>query len=214
MSFLSTIRSAGLWNSISNSKKMTFWLCWGIILLLLMVVPLQSCDRSPNQTISHPSPLSVRITMKLESNAFTTKGLIPAQYTCDGQNISPPLSWDAPPTGTQSLALIIDDPDAPGGIFTHWVLYNLPSETRQLSPAVPTQAALGNGVLQGKNDFGNLGYGGPCPPRGTHRYFFKLYALDQPLKLASGATKEQLVTAMDGHILAAAELIGSYTRQN
>ena len=152
--------------------------------------------------------------MKLESNAFTTKGLIPAQYTCDGQNISPPLSWDAPPTGTQSLALIIDDPDAPGGIFTHWVLYNLPSETRQLSPAVPTQAALGNGVLQGKNDFGNLGYGGPCPPRGTHRYFFKLYALDQPLKLASGATKEQLVTAMDGHILAAAELIGSYTRQN
>lgn len=150
--------------------------------------------------------------MKLESTAFTADAMIPSQYTCDGQNISPSLSWDTPPTGTQSLALIVDDPDAPSQIFVHWVLYDLPPEIYQLPKAVTPEPTLSGGGVQGKNDFGNLGYGGPCPPSGIHRYFFKLYALDKELGLKSGATKEQLEAAMNGHILAEAELIGRYAR--
>lgn len=150
--------------------------------------------------------------MKIESTAFTADGMIPSLYTCDGQDISPDLHWDAPPTGTQSLALIVDDPDAPGEIFVHWVLYDLPPEIHQLPKAIAAQAELPGGGVQGKNDFGNLGYGGPCPPNGIHRYFFKLYALDRQLGLKSGATKAQLEAAMNGHILAAAELIGRYAR--
>ncbi len=138
--------------------------------------------------------------------------MIPSLYTCDGQDISPDLHWDAPPTGTQSLALIVDDPDAPGEIFVHWVLYDLPPEIHQLPKAIATQTELPGGGVQGKNDFGNLGYGGPCPPNGIHRYLFKLYALDRQLGLKSGATKAQLEAAMNGHILAAAELIGRYAR--
>ncbi len=151
--------------------------------------------------------------MKLESTAFTENSVIPSKYTCDGANISPSLSWNSPPEGTQSLALIVDDPDAPGDIFVHWVLYDLPPEIRHLPGGIPSEANLAEGGVQGKNDFGNLGYGGPCPPSGTHRYFFKLYALDRPLNLAAGATKNKLEAAMNGHILAAAELIGRYSRQ-
>ncbi|MBD2002934.1 MULTISPECIES: YbhB/YbcL family Raf kinase inhibitor-like protein [Cyanophyceae] len=150
--------------------------------------------------------------MKLKSTAFSADGLIPSKYTCDGADISPPLSWTTPPTGTESLALIVDDPDAPAGIFVHWVLYDLPAEILQLPEAVSTEANVKYGGSQGKNDFGNLGYGGPCPPSGTHRYFFRLYALNRVLDLASGVTKSQLEAAMDGHILAAAELMGRYSR--
>lgn len=150
--------------------------------------------------------------MNLKSTAFTADGMIPSLYTCDGQDISPALSWDAPPTGTQSLALIVDDPDAPGQIFVHWVLYDLPPEIHQLPQAVPGEPTLPNGGVQGKNDFGNLGYGGPCPPSGIHHYFFKLYALDRELELQSGATKAQLEAAMNGHIIATAELVGRYSR--
>ncbi|MBD1908669.1 YbhB/YbcL family Raf kinase inhibitor-like protein [Funiculus sociatus GB2-A5] len=151
--------------------------------------------------------------MKLKSTAFSADGLIPSKYTCDGADISPPLSWTIPPAGTESLALIVDDPDAPGGIFVHWVLYDLPPEILQLPEAVPTEANVKYGGSQGKNDFGNLGYGGPCPPSGTHRYFLRLYALNRVLDLASGVTKSQLEAAMDGHILAAAKLIGRYSRK-
>jgi hypothetical protein len=150
--------------------------------------------------------------MKLESTAFTANEMIPFPYTCDGQDISPPLTWDSPPTGTQSLALIVDDPDAPGEIFVHWVLYDLPPEIQELPQGVADRDTLPGGGKQGKNDFGKLGYGGPCPPSGLHRYFFKLYALDRELGLKSGATKAQLEAAMNGHILAAAELIGRYAR--
>ncbi len=152
-------------------------------------------------------------TMKLESSVFAANSLIPAEYTCDGADISPPLSWDEPPSGTESLALIVDDPDAPGRIFVHWVLYDMPATVRQLSEKIAAVKTLPNGGTQGKNDFGNFGYGGPCPPSGTHRYFFKLYALNKKLNLQPGATKNQLEAAMDGHILAQAELIGKYQRQ-
>jgi hypothetical protein len=151
--------------------------------------------------------------MKLESSAFEADSFIPSKYTCDGANISPPLSWDAPPAETESLALIVDDPDAPVGIFVHWVVYDLPPETLHIPENIAPQATLLKGGSHGKNDFGNLGYGGPCPPNGTHRYFFRLYALDRTLSLQSGATKAQVEAAMNGHILAAAELVGRYTRQ-
>ncbi|MBW4650624.1 MAG: YbhB/YbcL family Raf kinase inhibitor-like protein [Kastovskya adunca ATA6-11-RM4] len=151
--------------------------------------------------------------MKLESNAFTAEGMIPSIYTHDGKDMSPDLRWDSPPTGTQAFALIVDDPDAPNQTFVHWVLYDLPAEIRQLAAGIAATPTLEGGGTQGKNDFGNLGYGGPYPPSGVHRYFFKLYALDRELGLASGATKAQLEAAMDGHILAMGELMGRYARQ-
>ncbi len=165
-----------------------------------------------SSTSLQPPTTSVSKTMKLESKAFTANGMIPSLYTCDGQDISPELHWDTPPTGTQSLALIVDDPDAPGRIFVHWVLYDIPPEILQLSQAVDTTPTLPGRGTQGKNDFGKLGYGGPCPPSGVHRYVFRLYALDRELGLKSGATKAHLEAAMDGHILASAELIGRYAR--
>ncbi len=152
------------------------------------------------------------MTFELTSTAFAAGQPIPRQYTCDGENVSPPLQWSDPPQGTQSLALNCDDPDAPAGTWVHWVLYNLPAKTRTLAEAIPATADLPDGSRHGKNGWGRLGYGGPCPPSGTHRYFFKLYALDTVLGLASGADKNQLLQAMQGHILAQTELMGTYKR--
>ncbi len=150
--------------------------------------------------------------MTITSTAFTNGGMIPAKYTADGPDISPPLAFSGIPAGTKSIALICDDPDAPRGTWVHWVLYNLPATITKLEEHVPTQPTLANGAKQGRNDFGNTGYGGPAPPSGTHRYFFKLYALNTALNLAPGATKAQLVKAMNGHILAQGELMGKYKR--
>ncbi|MEG3438731.1 YbhB/YbcL family Raf kinase inhibitor-like protein [Pannus brasiliensis CCIBt3594] len=150
--------------------------------------------------------------MKLESSAFVTNGAIPSRYTCDGQDLSPPLAWDEPPAGTRSFALICDDPDAPGKTWVHWVVYNLPPATRSLPEKVSPNATVAGGGLQGKNDFGKSGYGGPCPPSGTHRYFFKLYALDRVLELSAGATKARVEEAIKGHVLAEVHLIGLYHR--
>lgn len=151
--------------------------------------------------------------LSVSSQAFQEGDRIPAKYTCQGQDVSPPLTWGEPPVGTQSFALIMDDPDAPVGVFTHWVIFNIPSDSRQLAEAIPTQAQLSSGALQGKNDFGRIGYGGPCPPPGRpHRYQFTLYALDQPLDLKVGASKKQVLDAMQGHILAQGQLMGTYQR--
>jgi Raf kinase inhibitor-like YbhB/YbcL family protein len=150
--------------------------------------------------------------MELKSLAFKSEGVIPRQYTCDGSDVSPPLNWENPPDGTQSFALMVDDPDAPRHTFVHWVIYNLPAESRYLPEHIPAQAHLPNGSIQGKNDFGRLGYGGPCPLRGMHRYCFKLYAIDTLLDLAPGATKAQLLASMKEHILASSEMIGCYSR--
>jgi Raf kinase inhibitor-like YbhB/YbcL family protein len=151
--------------------------------------------------------------MQLKSTAFTHNELIPSRYTCDGEDISPPLSWSNPPADTKSLALICDDPDAPMKTWVHWVVYNLPPDIRALPERVPAGNALSDGGIQGINDFGKIAYGGPCPPRGTHRYFFKLYALDTVLDLKPGATKMTVEAAMKGHIIAQTELIGRYSRQ-
>lgn len=151
--------------------------------------------------------------LKLESPAFSPGGDIPRQYTCDGPDLSPPLRWSDPPAGTQSLALICDDPDAPAGTWVHWVLYRIPPSARELPEGIPKQEELADGSRQGRNDFRKIGYGGPCPPRGPkHRYYFRLYALDIVPDLPAGATKAQLLQAMDGHILAQGELMGRYGR--
>jgi Raf kinase inhibitor-like YbhB/YbcL family protein len=150
--------------------------------------------------------------IKITSSAFEEGGMIPAKYTCDGADVSPPLQWDVVPEGTRSIALICDDPDAPMGTWVHWVLFNLPAETNQLAENIPADKILPNGARQGVSDFGRIGYGGPCPPGGTHRYLFKIYALGIELGLEAGANKRQLLKAMEGHVLAQGQLIGKYKR--
>jgi len=154
-----------------------------------------------------------KMEIKITSPAFEEGGLIPPKYTCDGADLSPPLQWDAVPEGTKSIALINDDPDAPVGTWVHWVLFNLPADTKELAENIPPDRTLPDGARQGTNDFGRIGYGGPCPPGGTHRYFFKIYALDAQINLAAGASKRELLKAIEGHILAQGQLIGKYKRQ-
>ncbi len=153
-----------------------------------------------------------KMDIKITSPAFEEGGMIPRKYTCDGADISPPLAWTGVPEAARTLALISDDPDAPMGTWVHWVLFNLPATVTELPEGVPTDKELKNGAKQGRNDFRRIGYGGPCPPGGTHRYFFKLYALDKALDLAAGATKAELLRAMEGHILAQGQLMGKYRR--
>jgi Raf kinase inhibitor-like YbhB/YbcL family protein len=153
------------------------------------------------------------MSFQLATTAFSAGGAIPRKFTCDGPDISPKLTWNDPPAKTQSFALIMDDPDAPVGTWVHWVIYDLLANTRDLAEGVAKQEQLPNGARQGRNDFGKIGYGGPCPPPGKpHRYFFKLYALDVKLGLKAGATKADVERAMKGHTLTQAELIGRYAR--
>jgi Raf kinase inhibitor-like YbhB/YbcL family protein len=150
--------------------------------------------------------------VNIESSEFRSGEMIPAAHTCDGADLSPPLRWSDPPAGTKSFALICDDPDAPAGTWVHWLLWNLPSGARALPAGVGKVKELPDGSRQGTNDFRRIGYGGPCPPAGTHRYFFHLYALDTLLSLSHGADRRQLDTSMRGHILGEGELMGKYRR--
>lgn len=153
------------------------------------------------------------MSLQISSTAFSAGETIPKKFTCDGPDVSPRLAWTEPPAKTQSFTLIMDDPDAPVSTWVHWVLYDLPAATKELPEGVAKQEQLPSGARQGRNDFGKIGYGGPCPPPGKpHRYFFKLYALDTKLNLQAGATKAGVEHAMKGHILAQAELIGRYGR--
>jgi hypothetical protein len=149
----------------------------------------------------------------ITSKVFEEGGMIPKQYTCDGTDESPPLSWSGIPEGAKSLALICDDPDAPMGTWVHWVLYNLPPDTKELPEGVQSVEIFQSGARHGITDFKRFGYGGPCPPSGTHRYFFKLYALDTTLELSGHVTKRDLLNAMEGHVLASGQLMGKYRRQ-
>jgi Raf kinase inhibitor-like YbhB/YbcL family protein len=153
-----------------------------------------------------------RMDIKVTSSVFKDGEIIPRRHACDGADISPPLSWTSVPGGAKTIALICDDPDAPVGTWVHWVLFNLPAGVKELAEAVPPDRDLANGGKQGLNDWRRIGYGGPCPPGGTHRYFFKLYALDTVLNLQPGATKAELLRAMEGHILAQGQLMGKYRR--
>jgi Raf kinase inhibitor-like YbhB/YbcL family protein len=183
-----------------------------LLMVTLFALVMSDCSPGPSPAVS-PQTGGQTVSFELTSPAFAAGESIPRKYTCDGEDISPPLQWSDPPQGTRSFALIADDPDAPVGTWVHWVLYNLPVEARTLSEAVPSDADLPDGSRNGQNGWRRLGYGGPCPPSGTHRYFFKLYALDTVLDLAAGANDKHLLGAMEGHLLAQAELMGVYTRQ-
>ncbi len=150
--------------------------------------------------------------MQLTSSAFDEGTMIPQRYTCDGEDISPPLLWGGVPPGAKSLALICVDPDAPVGNWDHWVLYNIPADAAGLPENVTEKTILANGAVHGSNSWGRIGYGGPCPPGGTHRYIFKLFALDTLLDLKGGATTSQLLSDMEGHTLAQGQLMGRYRR--
>ncbi len=150
---------------------------------------------------------------ELRSSAFSAEETIPDRYTCEGADVSPPLKWANAPEGTQEYALICEDPDAPGGTFTHWLLYGIPPEIEELPEDVPQDGTLSWGAVQGRNDFGNTGYGGPCPPIGeTHRYFFRIYALGERLDMPPGATRAQLLREAEDRAIARAGLMGTFAQ--
>ena len=184
----------------------TRWGMWGIVWASAAFLFAQ-----------HPSAWAQRkasaTKLEFKSAAFQHESSIPKRYTCDGENLSPALSWTDPPAGAQTYALIMDDPDAPAGTFVHWVVYNLPATAHLLPEGVRGNDTLPSGALQGVNDFPQPGYGGPCPPPGKpHRYYFKLYALDTKLDLSPGAQKKDVEQAMKGHVLAEGLLMGRYRR--
>jgi len=150
--------------------------------------------------------------LSVRSGAFENEGPIPQRFSCDGENVSPPVSWDGAPDETRSYVLIADDPDAPGRTFVHWVYYDLPSSVSSLPAGVAQEANPQPGGTQGENGFGEIGYGGPCPPGGTHRYFFRVYALDTELGLAPGATKQEVLERARDHVLAQGILMGTFAR--
>jgi Raf kinase inhibitor-like YbhB/YbcL family protein len=172
-------------------------------LVPVTVSPSAASDSEGGQTMS----------FTLGSTAFRQGEAIPSKYTCDGDNVSVPLQWADPPVGTRSFAITVEDPDAPSGTFVHWVIYNIPANSRDLPEDGASEANLPEGSQNGANSARRTGYMGPCPPSGTHRYVFRLYALDTTLNLNAGATKDQLLKAMQGHTLADAELMGTYTRK-
>ncbi len=172
-------------------------------------------EPGPTEAVTiKPTAPEANMSLQLTSDAFTTGQSIPTKYSCIGKNISPALAWTEPPAGTQSFALIMDDPDAPGRTWVHWVLFNIPANLRDLQEDLPITGKNvdPNAVYVGNNSSGKPSYQGPCPPSGTHRYFFKLYALDTIISLLPGATKDQLLKAMDSHILAQAELMGTFSK--
>ncbi len=183
--------------------------------LLLLVVLFSTKSLLPLSS-KHKEPTLLKeggMTIAILSPDFKEGERIPTKYTCEGQDVSPPLTWSQIPPEAKTLALIVDDPDAPIGVFTHWVIFNLPPDSQGLPEAVATEKQLSSGALQGKNDFGKIGYGGPCPPPGSpHRYQFTLYALDGRLDLAAGVAKKQVLEAIKGHVVAQGQLTGIYQR--
>lgn len=157
--------------------------------------------------------MSVTKTLKLNSTSFEPGGYIPEKFTCDGEDISPEISWSGTPDGTETFALIVEDPDAPGRVFTHWVVYNIPNTVGGFEEGMSAFEIIKTGASQGKNDMGTVGYTGPCPPPGkAHRYFFRLFALDNVLDLPSMLSRSVVLGAMKGHVLGESEIMGKYKR--
>ncbi|HUN89557.1 MAG TPA: YbhB/YbcL family Raf kinase inhibitor-like protein [Terriglobales bacterium] len=153
------------------------------------------------------------MSFQISTSSFSSGASIPTKFTCDGQDVSPQLSWSRAPEATKSFALIADDPDAPAGTWTHWLIWDIPVASNQLAEGVPKTEEVGGLARQGQNDFRKIGYNGPCPPPGKpHRYYFKLFALDSKLNIHTGANRAQLDAAMKGHILAQTEVMGRYGR--
>ncbi len=152
------------------------------------------------------------VKLEVRSSAFAEGQAIPSDFTCDGANMSPPVAWSGVPAGTGSLAVIVDDPDAPDGTLNHWLLYDLSPKLTQLPSGIPAEAIIPDGGFQGRSELGKAGYSGPCPPVGKHRYFIKVFALDRILHLEPGVSKKELLAAMKGHVLAEGALMGTYAR--
>ncbi len=152
------------------------------------------------------------MTIKITSPTFNEGEHIPIRFSCNDVNVSPPLDFEDIPETTVSIALILEDPDAPGGLFTHWIIFNLPADTKNLPEHIMGRELMDDGSKHGLNSFGLVGYGGPCPPKGTHRYFFKIYALDEKLDLPPLIRRDEILDAMEGHILDKGELMGVFTR--
>ena len=185
-----------------------------VMFVLFAAFSLQAASAQNQQSSNRMDKDGRAVPMiQLSTNSFTPGGTIPTKFTCSGADVSPGLSWAAPPAGAQSVVLIVDDPDAPAGTWNHWLLYNLPPSAHELPEHQPRTAELANGALQGKNDFGKVGYNGPCPPPGKpHRYFFRLYALNTKLDLKSGADRRTLDQAIKGHVIGEGELVGTFGR--
>lgn len=184
-------------------------------LTLLSILALPGCGTGPKALAPEPPAKQTpnqKSEITLVSAAFKEGQPIPRQYACDGVNVSPPLEWGSAPKNAKTIAIIADDPDAPAGTWVHWVLYNLPAENIGLVENVPATETLNAGGFQGKNDFGKIGYGGPCPPSGTHHYFFKVFAVDDELPLKAGATRAELEKALEGHVISKGQLMGTYKR--
>jgi Raf kinase inhibitor-like YbhB/YbcL family protein len=198
---------------------MTKALLSSAIIIALILAVTATCQKEDKPEIKPKQKKAISEepkmqTLEIKSSAFAEGQTIPEKYTCDGEDVSVPLSWPAPPEGTKSFALICDDPDAPMGTFVHWVLFNIPPEVTELPEglSVKTDTSL-TGAIEGISDFRKMGYGGPCPPRGpAHRYFFKLYALDTMLELKEKSAKADVEKAMQDHILAQGQLMGKYKR--
>jgi len=179
--------------------------------LLSLACAVNACGPSEPTATPPAGAAAGGVVFELTSSAFAPGEAIPARYTCQGDDISPPVQWSNQPPGTQTFVLFVDDPD--GGDWVHWSLYNLPANATSLPEALPSDPELPDGSRQGQNSWGKLGYGGPCPPSGTHHYVFTLYALDAPLDLEVGATKETLFKAMQGHLLAQTQMVGLYSKR-
>lgn len=171
---------------------------------LLLIGALWTALSVPAQAEEATGKIEVR------SPAFGEGEMIPVDFTCEGADMSLPIEWANVPSGTKSLAILMEDPDAPSGNWTHWLVYDLPPSLRRLPAGIPAAELMSYGGMQGRTDFGKPGYGGPCPPQGIHRYFFKVYALDKMLGLRPGVSKQELFKAMQGHVLAEGQLTGTY----
>ena len=202
-----------LWGSQCRGRclwKLALGACC-ILLLPVLLVPVVSCSNPASGSVQGTEPADSGF--RIESTAFKEGAFIPTRFSCQGEDVSPPLSWADPPAGVRSFVLMVEDPDAPAGTWTHWVAFNLPAQARAMDENAPKRDELPNGGLQGKNSFGSVGYGGPCPPAGNaHRYFFRLYALDTALGLQAGADKSKVLAAMKGHVLGEAQLMGRFKR--
>ena len=189
---------------MKNKQKIFLILIFISLFLVFTFLYFQKADHKGQKITEN----SLILSMKISSPVFENNQYIPAKYTCDGQNVNPPLKIEGMPENAQSLVLIVDDPDAPSGRWIHWLVWNISPEITEIR-----ENEVPSGSLQGKNDFGNLNYGGPCPPSRTHRYYFKVFALDKKLDLPEGANVKELETAIENHILAKAELIGLYQKK-